>query len=97
VPTIISLPANAGTAVQTIGHAEYHFAQRSPERLKRELRSTFSGWEFQPLLPTSLAASVELLSSFTAFKMLGIIICKKGMNVKGRARFAHFEFTLTSI
>jgi len=43
------------------------------------------------MLHTSLAVSIELLSSFTAFRLLEIIICKKGMDVKGHfAVFRHF-------
>jgi len=43
------------------------------------------------MLHTSLAASTEVLSSFIAFKLLEVIICKKGMNVKGKFRFAAFR------
>jgi len=75
--TIISLPCNAGIAVQTTNVTLY--GTPSPERLKRELRSGSAGWEFQPVLHTSLAAFADVLSSVVAFIMLGVLSAKSGM------------------
>jgi len=77
VLTIISLPCNAGIAVQTTNVT--HDATPSPERLGRELRSGSAGWEFQPVLHTSLAAFADVLSSVVAFIMLGVLSAKNGM------------------
>jgi hypothetical protein len=81
VLTIISLPCNAGIAVQTTNVALDDTP--SPERLKRELRPGSVGWEFQPVLHTSLAAFTDVLSSVIAFRKVGGIIGKKRDGVKG--------------
>ena len=82
--TIISLPCNAGIAVQTTCvRAKGFRPYRSPERLERELRLGSAGWEFQPMLHTSLTAFTDVLSSVTAFSIVRSIIGKKGDGVKG--------------
>jgi hypothetical protein len=83
VLTIISLPCNAGIAVQTTNVTLDDTP--SPERLKRELRSGSAGREFQPMLHASLAASVDVLSSVIAFINVGSIIGKKRDDVKGES------------
>jgi hypothetical protein len=77
VLTIISLPNNAGIAVQTTNVTLDDTP--SPERLKRELQPGSAGWEFQPVLRTSLAAFTDVLSSVIAFILLGVLSAKNGM------------------
>ncbi len=66
------------------------FARRSLKRLERELQSGSAGWEFQPMLHTSLAATADVLFSVIAFHMLEVIICKKEMDVKGKLQNTFF-------
>jgi hypothetical protein len=83
--TIISLPYNAGIAAQTT-NVTLKTGTRdtpSPERLKRELRSGSAGWEFQPMLRKSLAASADILSSVIAFITVEEYYLQNTGDVKG--------------
>src|SRR5512144_2649458 len=73
VLTNISLPCNAGIAVQTSCNTSRQLIPRSPSRLERELQLISVECSFQQVCCPSLATSAGLLSSVTAFDLMRVI------------------------